>query len=152
MQIFDSESSRFGACSVTVQLTAMAAEYTFCSMLLLASGSKCKSCGVNCFVCCHLHLQSCSDFHTAILQMTLYLHVQLAVWMLAAISANSTCSCLQLRCLQRAGLRHRTASGFSDAVLLKFVCPSCHGLCGQALDFTAALTTSLLGFLALDIA
>ncbi len=96
MQRFDSESGRFAACSVTVQLIAAAAEDTFCSMLLLASGSKCKSCGINCFVCCHLHLQSCSNLYAADLQMTLYLHVQLAVWTLAANSADSTCSCLQL--------------------------------------------------------
>jgi hypothetical protein len=31
-------------------------------------------------------------------------------------------------------------------VLLKLVCPSCHGLCRQALDFPAALTALYWAF------
>ena len=81
-----------------------------------------------------------------VLQMTLSLHGQVAVWMLAANSADSICSCLQLQGLQSAGFLHRTVSGFSDAVLLKLVCPRCHGLCGHALDFPAALTTLFWAF------
>jgi hypothetical protein len=47
MQEFCSESGIFAACSVTVQLTAASAEDVFCSMLQLASGSKCKSCYID---------------------------------------------------------------------------------------------------------